>query len=37
MPGFGDRVGQPQRPHHHPDDASHGHDHNHHDQADLHD
>jgi len=32
MPGFGDRVGQPQRPHHHPDDASHGHDH--HDQAD---
>lgn len=37
MPGFGDRVGQPQRPHHHPDDASHGHDHNHHDQADPHD
>ncbi|NMM35016.1 MAG: sirohydrochlorin chelatase [Phycicoccus sp.] len=35
MPGFGDRVGQPQRPHHHPDDASHGHDH--HDQADSHD
>jgi len=35
MPGFGDRVGQPQRPHHHPDDASHGHDH--HDQADPHD
>ncbi|HEY8822358.1 MAG TPA: sirohydrochlorin chelatase [Dermatophilaceae bacterium] len=32
MPGFGDRVGQPQRPHHHPDDASH--DHDHHDQAD---
>jgi sirohydrochlorin cobaltochelatase len=27
MPGFGDRVGQLQRPHHHPDDASHGHDH----------
>lgn len=41
MPGFGDRVGQPQRPHHHPDDASHGHDHDHdhdhHDQADPHD
>jgi sirohydrochlorin cobaltochelatase len=36
MPGFGDRVGQPQRPHHHPDDASHGQDHNHHDQADPH-
>ena len=34
MPGFGDRVGQPQRPHHHPDDPSHGHDHDHHDQAD---
>ena len=34
MPGFGDRVGQPQRPHHHPDDASHGDDHNHHDQSD---
>jgi sirohydrochlorin cobaltochelatase len=30
MPGFGDRVGQPQRPHHHPDDAGHGHgDHSH--------
>jgi sirohydrochlorin cobaltochelatase len=37
MPGFGDRVGQPQRPHHHPDDTSHDHDHNHHDQADPHD
>ena len=36
MPGFGDRVGQPQRPHHHPDDASHGQAHNHHDQADPH-
>lgn len=35
MPGFGDRVGQPQRPHHHPDDASHEHDHDH--QADPHD
>ena len=34
MPGFGDRVGQPQRPHHHPDDASHSHGHDHHDQAD---
>ena len=34
MPGFGDRVGQPQRPHHHPDDASHGHDHDYHDRAD---
>lgn len=34
MPGFGDRVGQPQRPHHHPDDASHVHDH--HDQAGPH-
>ena len=32
MPGFGDRVGQPQRPHHHPDDARHSHDHD--DQAD---
>ena len=29
MPGFGDRVGQPQRPHHHPDDVSHGPDHHH--------
>ena len=37
MPGFGDRVGQAQRPHHHPDDTSHDHDHNHHDQADPHD
>jgi sirohydrochlorin cobaltochelatase len=39
MPGFGDRVGQSQRPHHHPDDASHGHDHDHghDDQADPHD
>jgi sirohydrochlorin cobaltochelatase len=27
MPGFGDRVGQVQRPHHHPDDAGHVHDH----------
>jgi sirohydrochlorin cobaltochelatase len=37
MPGFGYRVGQPQRPHHHPDDAGHGHDHDHHVQADPHD
>jgi sirohydrochlorin cobaltochelatase len=29
MPGFSDRVGQPQQPHHHPDDAGHGHDHEH--------
>jgi sirohydrochlorin cobaltochelatase len=29
MPGFEDRVGQPQRPHHHPDDADHGHGHEH--------
>ena len=39
MPGFGDRVGQPQRPHHHPDDAGHGHgldhgDHGNHDHGD---
>jgi sirohydrochlorin cobaltochelatase len=33
MPGFGDRVGQPQRPHHHPDDAGHGHGHDHGDSA----
>jgi sirohydrochlorin cobaltochelatase len=29
MPGFGDRVGQRQRPHHHPDDAAHEHAHAH--------
>ncbi|MDQ1538879.1 MAG: sirohydrochlorin cobaltochelatase [Actinomycetota bacterium] len=29
MPGFEDRVGQAQTPHHHPDDAGHGHDHHH--------
>jgi sirohydrochlorin cobaltochelatase len=31
LPGFADRVGQLQRPHHHPDDAGHehGHDHDH--------
>ncbi|MFL6052082.1 MAG: sirohydrochlorin chelatase [Actinoallomurus sp.] len=27
MPGFEDRVGAPQRPHHHPDDPAHGHHH----------
>ena len=27
MPGFEDRVGAPQRPHHHPDDPSHAHAH----------
>jgi sirohydrochlorin cobaltochelatase len=43
MPGFVDRVGQRQRPHHHPDDASHAHDHDHdhdhdhHGQANPHD
>jgi sirohydrochlorin cobaltochelatase len=31
MPGFDDRVGQPQHPHHHPDDAAPRHDH--HDQS----
>lgn len=29
MPGFTERVGQPQRPHHHPADDDHGHDHGH--------
>lgn len=29
MPGFGDRVGKPQRPHHHPADDAHGHTHSH--------
>jgi sirohydrochlorin cobaltochelatase len=29
MPGFEDRVGAPQRPHHHPDDPAHGHGHGH--------
>ncbi|GAA2114356.1 sirohydrochlorin chelatase [Actinomadura alba] len=29
MPGFADRVGAPQRPHHHPDDPTHGHGHAH--------
>ena len=40
MPGFGERVGQPQRPHHHPDDAGHGqapdHGDHHHDHEDSH-
>lgn len=39
IPGFGDRVGQPQRPHHHPaDDAhrhTHRHDHDHHEHAEA--
>jgi sirohydrochlorin cobaltochelatase len=25
LPGFEDRVGRPQQPHHHPEDPSHGH------------
>jgi sirohydrochlorin cobaltochelatase len=29
MPGFEDRVGAPQQPHHHPDDPTHGHGHGH--------
>jgi sirohydrochlorin cobaltochelatase len=29
MPGFADRVGAPQRPHHHPEDPTHGHTHHH--------
>ena len=36
MPGFEERVGQPQRPHHHPDDAGHGHDHDHGEHAHAH-
>ncbi len=36
MPGFGERVGQPQHPHHHPDDADHGHAHQHPDQNLIH-
>jgi sirohydrochlorin cobaltochelatase len=35
MPGFGDRVGQPQRPHHHPDDAGHDHGDHSHDHENL--
>jgi sirohydrochlorin cobaltochelatase len=30
LPGFEDRVGAPQQPHHHPDDPSHPHGHHHH-------
>jgi len=37
MPGFGDRVGQPQRPHHHPDDEEHEHGHEPHDHDHDHD
>lgn len=36
LPGFEDRVGAPQQPHHHPDDPSHahgGHDHGHHEHG----
>jgi sirohydrochlorin cobaltochelatase len=33
LPGFEDRVGSPQQPHHHPDDPSHSHGHHHHDHA----
>jgi sirohydrochlorin cobaltochelatase len=29
LPGFEDKVGMPQRPHHHPDDDGHGHHHHH--------
>jgi sirohydrochlorin cobaltochelatase len=29
LPGFEERVGSPQQPHHHPDDPSHGHGHGH--------
>jgi sirohydrochlorin cobaltochelatase len=29
LPGFEERVGSPQQPHHHPDDPSHGHGHSH--------
>ncbi|SEP72347.1 sirohydrochlorin chelatase [Streptomyces radiopugnans] len=30
LPGFEEKVGMPQRPHHHPDDDGHGHGHGHH-------
>ncbi|MFH0244924.1 sirohydrochlorin chelatase [Streptomyces sp. HK10] len=30
LPGFEEKVGTPQRPHHHPDDDGHGHHHHHH-------
>ncbi|ACY96903.1 MULTISPECIES: sirohydrochlorin chelatase [Thermomonospora] len=33
LPGFEDRVGAPQTPHHHPDDPAHGHGHGHWHQA----
>ena len=29
LPGFEDRVGRPQQPHHHPEDPSHAHGHDH--------
>lgn len=37
MPGFGNRVGQPQRPHHHPADDAHDHvhGHDHHEHAEV--
>ncbi|AEW93420.1 MULTISPECIES: sirohydrochlorin chelatase [Streptomycetaceae] len=34
LPGFEERVGMPQQPHHHPDDPSHGH--GHHDHGHVH-
>ncbi|HEV7826612.1 MAG TPA: sirohydrochlorin chelatase [Mycobacteriales bacterium] len=36
MPGFEERVGAEQTPHHHPDDPSHAHGHHHHDHAHAH-
>lgn len=33
LPGFEDKVGRPQQPHHHPEDPSDGHDHHHHDHG----
>jgi sirohydrochlorin cobaltochelatase len=33
LPGFADKVGRPQTPHHHPDEDGHGHPHHHHDAA----
>ena len=33
LPGHADRVGAPQRPHHHPADDAHGHDHHDHDHG----
>jgi sirohydrochlorin cobaltochelatase len=29
LPGFADKLGAPQTPHHHPDDPAHGHGHGH--------